>query len=760
MLSRVRGVLHRWPHLGPIILICAFVVVANGLYLTGIRASDPVETRAVLAPPAHGLFPGRATIDRNDGYTTQALGRLAANDLLHGHLPLWNEYEGVGAPLLGEMQSAALFPPTLLNALPNGVLWEHILLEMVAGVATYLLLVRLGRSRLAAVTGGASFAVMGVFVWLTNAAFNPVAFLPLSLLAVQGIEDATSARRRTGHWALLGFAVGMSLLAGFPETAVLNGVLVAAFVGLRWWQVRGARLRFAVQIAGGLAVGLAVAAPALIAFFDYLGFAAVGLHSGSFAGTSLPPSALPMAGVPYIYGPIFAQPSDGSTSLDLLWSGVGGYLTVATIAVAAIAFRRRTRQVDVWFFAVAGVLALGRIYGFAPIVWTFDLIPGMSSVGAPRYLPSLVAMCAAVLIAHGIDALNAEGRNPRMVVVGVVAVVAIGVGAVPEVIDSKVPGRWCWFALSLTWAALMLIIVLRGLWHAERQRVGRARRLIAAVVLVDALAMFIVPQFSAPGEVDIDRPAISYLKAHVGLGRIYSISVLAPNYGSYFGFGQLNVNDLPFPKRFEQYAEADLDPGTIAVPIFPGSSAGPARLIHDRSAALLAHMDAFREAGVAYVVTASNQVSLTQARAVGLGLAYSDPFLRIWQMRPAMPYFDSAAPGCKLDPAGRYRVVVDCARASVLIRREMYAPGWTARIGAHEVAISPYAPRGSAVGLFQSVPLPAGRGVLTFNYRPRGFDIARVVAAAGWLSLAAAAGAAVIRRRRGSAMFVQSVTWP
>ncbi len=53
--------------------------------------------------------------------------------ILHGHLPWWNSFEGLGQPLVGEMQSAALFPLTLLFALPSGLFWFHISLEYIAG---------------------------------------------------------------------------------------------------------------------------------------------------------------------------------------------------------------------------------------------------------------------------------------------------------------------------------------------------------------------------------------------------------------------------------------------------------------------------------------------------------------------------------------------------------------------------------------------------------------------------------------------------
>ena len=38
-------------------------------------------------------------IDPNVGFVTEADGHLAALDLLHGHLPWWNYFEGLGQPL-------------------------------------------------------------------------------------------------------------------------------------------------------------------------------------------------------------------------------------------------------------------------------------------------------------------------------------------------------------------------------------------------------------------------------------------------------------------------------------------------------------------------------------------------------------------------------------------------------------------------------------------------------------------------------------
>ena len=116
--------------------------------------------------------------------TSQALGTRAALDVAAGRWPLWNHYEGLGAPLLGEMQSAALFLPTWLMILPQGQTLEHILLQFLAGAGTFLFLRRFRLGRRASLAGALAFEVNGVFAWLRNAIFNPVAFLPWVFLGL------------------------------------------------------------------------------------------------------------------------------------------------------------------------------------------------------------------------------------------------------------------------------------------------------------------------------------------------------------------------------------------------------------------------------------------------------------------------------------------------------------------------------------------------------------------------------------------------
>ena len=163
--------------------VAAAVLLANLPYLLDFFDPNPLGPRSgLLGGATPGLLRGQPTIDPNNGWISQAVSHRAALDWLHLRVPWWNPYEGTGAPLAGGMQSAALFPPTLLTLLANGQLYEHILLEIVAGVSVYLLLRRIAVTRTASVAAGIAFGLNGTFAWFTHAPVNPIPFLPLLLL--------------------------------------------------------------------------------------------------------------------------------------------------------------------------------------------------------------------------------------------------------------------------------------------------------------------------------------------------------------------------------------------------------------------------------------------------------------------------------------------------------------------------------------------------------------------------------------------------
>jgi len=365
--------------------ILGVVLVANALYLFGVFDPNPLNQVSGLTSGLRpGPFPGGNTIDPNVGFTSQALGHRAALDWLGGHIPWWNPFEGIGAPLAGEMQAAALFPLSLLLYFSTGQIYFHLILECVAGISTFLLLSRFVRYPWVAVAGGLAFALNGTFAWTAHAPVNPIAFLPLLLL---GIERAFEAARRgaPGRWGLIAVALALSIYAGFPEGAYINGILAAFWLFGRLLSIERSSRRSAVlRTAIGVAVGVLLAAPILVAFLDYLPYADIGAHSGAFAYSSFSRAALPQVVFPYVYGPLFAFDSaDRSGVLSQLWGG--GYASALLVSLAAIgSVGNRNRPLRLMLLSWV-VLAIGKTFGVSLITHLVNHIPGISATAFAVY---------------------------------------------------------------------------------------------------------------------------------------------------------------------------------------------------------------------------------------------------------------------------------------------------------------------------------------------------------------------------------------
>jgi len=364
--------------------------------------------------PWLGQHLGLPWIDPNVGFVSQALGHRAASDLLAGHIPWWNPFEGVGFPLLGEGQSAALFPFTPLLALANGQLYFHLVLELVAAAAMQRLLKEMGLARWVTVVGAILFGLNGTFAWLTNAAFNPVAFLPVMLWGIERCRRFSWRRSCTG-WLLIAVGVALSLYAGFPETAYLEMAFAACWASVRFFQQRrDLRAAYGASVGLGAAVGVLVSAPFLVAFDSATSGADIGGHSGLFATSALPSAALNTLGMPYLYGPILGY-SDRAGTLTSLWGGVGGYITAATVVMVVfglIAGRDRALR------ALLGgwlALSLAASFGILGLHGLLDHLPGVAQTALFRYAPPTWELAAVVLACLGLESAGREMANRRPV---------------------------------------------------------------------------------------------------------------------------------------------------------------------------------------------------------------------------------------------------------------------------------------------------------------------------------------------------------
>jgi hypothetical protein len=702
-------------------------VVVHLPALTGWHRFDPLFQVSVSGLPLETTVPdGLLTgypgwVDANAGVTVEALGALAARDWLHGVLPWWNPYSGVGLPLAAESQNCAFFLPfVLLLALPHGLLLLRITVIALAGLFTLPLLRRLGCSGMPALVGASLFELNGTFAWFSHGPIMPIAFLPLLLF---GIEQARDGRR----WPPLAIPLGIawSLLAGFPETAFIDGLFAFAWAALRFVQ-SGSRLRYAGCVIGGGLVGLMLAAPGIWPFIEALARSFLSTHEGVNADVLLPANLTLML-FPYVFG---AVPM-GVLRLGvhhLLWYKTGGFCDLVLVGLALIALRWPYRIGALrWLLVGWIVLTLARALGIPGVTEAFTAVPLLRQAAFHVYvLPSWsMALCvlAAFALQDWTEGCPSSFRRALMLTVGI-GTLALRMGrGEAEPLLQQIPGYLVYPLSSIAIATVMLAAVAH-LW--SRPATAKRQTVMGAALVAHAGLLFSFPLLSGAQGGHLDVASLRYLQSHVDLGRVVSFGPLVPNYGAFFGIAEVGHNYLPVPRNWVDYIRLHLHPDTDGVTFYEGWT-----LPRDGLADL---MRAYEATGVSYALTAWG-VDLPLA---GATLAWRGDSMNIWKLPDPAPYFSAGV--CALTPRSRLAVEADCPAPATLRRLELTWPGWRVRIGGAPAEIV-------ADDIFQTVALPAGRSEIAFAYAPPWINAAWAACATGAAILLAGFYGANVQRR-------------
>ena len=704
-------------------------MVGNALAWTGLVNLSPMTYTTDLTTSVCHLTCGRAWIDPNVGSITQPVGHLAAMDLLHLHVPWWNPFEGLGTPLAGEMQSTALFPLILWLALPGGLVWFHISLELIAGIATYFLARRLGASTIIATVGGALFALNGTYAWIGNSVLNPVAFLPMLVLGVEMII-ASAPRRRQYGWYVAALALALSIYAGFPEVAFLDAVFAGAWAVVRLLSVdRGARLRALRRLVYAALAGMALALPIIVPFRDYLNESYVGDHTSLGELLHMSPRVLPMFFDPYLYGTIFSNPA-----ADPYWASVGGYFgaSVTALALAGL-FGRRHRPLRIFLLAWI-------VLGFAGSVDVFslrrawNLIPLVNDAGFWRYIPASIELAAIVLAVLGLtDA--AQSARARWRVAGAAGVTAVML-AVFVVTSSSVSrgvvlsGRLRLYhaaldaipfvSLTLLVAAVLLLRVRWRIWFA------------AIVVLGESVLLFVAPMAVAPSSLTVNLAPVHFLQANLGQYRYMDVAVLYPNWGSEYGISSLAANDLPLPLTFVNYVQSSLFPGIQPPNAFSVHGTAYSQTVMEQEIAT--HLRAYEDASVKYLLTKTRIPLAPQLAAVGVKKVWSDRLATVYALPDPRPFFSTASSSCTVSSTSLTEAKVNCPTGkSTLLRTEQSMKGWTATVNGRPAAVK------TVDTVYQQIEVPKGTSTVEFSFQPPHERLAVIVGSATLLALIVAA---------------------
>ena len=724
------------PSTGPVLLIILAVFLGNIVFTSGLELDDPITWTSSISHFLCHVTCGRPMIDPNVGYVTQALGHRSAVDLLHGHLPFWNYFEGLGTPLLGEGQAAALFPLTLLFALSSGLLWFHISLEVIAGLSTYFLARRLSIPVAFATVAGMLFALNGTFAWLGNAVLNPICFLPMLLLGIEMIYDGVQKPSNRG-WYIAAIALALSLYAGFPEVAYINGLFGAGWAIVRWFNLpREFRRKAAERVGLAALIGLAISLPFVVPFADFLKSGNVGSHNtAGQAIESLPMHGLAMFFDPYVFGTIFSNANVGN-----IWGGIGGYFTISVFALALLGLFgtfQRPLRIFLGAWTLIGLLGAFNIFQTRRL---WNVIPLLKNSGFGRYIMSSCELSLILLAVLGIMDLATSKRAKRLfTTTNVVALVVVVLCALSArdlnkgIVISKHSERL--ILIGLDAVPFIAVVILLALGFLTRYR--WTPYLVALLLVGESLVMFVVPTAESPKQITVDQAPITFLLNHQGHYRYLDFAVLYPNWGSQFGLNELSQVDLPFPSAFTKLLETQLDPGMTPENQFTVHHGLTGVELLERE--VVAHFKGYEDASVKYLMMPATVVILPQLTALGVKPVYEDSLVTIYKMPDPRPFFSITSGKCVTTPLGVNEVRVDCGNGgATLLRTELFMPGWHAQVNGKSVTIK------ARDGVYQTVKVPAGTSTVTYSFLPPHEKYAVLLAFAGAFFLI---GSWVIERR-------------
>ncbi len=597
----------------PWLVLLIAPLLASWPALVGFSADPIFLNSGLLIAGRPGLLSGMPNLDLNVGVTTEALGHLAAQQWLHGQVPWWNAFSGIGMPLAGVVQASALFLPfVLLLDFQNGPFLLKLVMQSMAGLSTYALLRQLGMGRSTSLLGGLLFAFDGSFAWIGHGPIMPLPFLPLFLL---GIE-----RARTAGYRLVALAVAFSIYAGFPETAYLDGLMALVWFA---WRFAGQTLRwrFAGRVALGGILGLALAAPQLWSFAHVLLHSTVENHALALSSIFDPLPTPPMPGavesvwlLPYVFGQLqsYTEPS-GVLSVTLAY--MGGYVGAVPICVGLVGLWGRRERPMRWMLLLWVLVCLAGVASIPGIGHLFYAVPLLRQTIVARYVISTWHLAAIILAAFAID----DWRRGALVKIARPAA-ALGMAALMalclyqgwdlmRILDAAFPRYWIWPASTVLWAT---VTVGAALWVFSGQPTTRRLAILSAVMVLDASAMFTLPMLSGPRDAAIDMAAVDFLKHNTGLQRFYTLGPYGPNYGAFFQTAQVNHEYLPIPENWATYVGAALDPSAHRI-FFRGNTPALPPDVPSHAEQMVRHLAGFRDLATRYVVTPAGQNPFAQS---------------------------------------------------------------------------------------------------------------------------------------------------
>lgn len=349
-----------------------------------------------------------------------------------GEIPLWNPYNNAGLPFIADTQAAVFYPPRWitmgLSSLSGEWNYNALQLEMMFHVLLLTLLMYAFTRRLTLGNEHSHFSsfiaavIIGYGGYITSypplqlAVLEAAVWFPLGAL---GILEATRTDKLNWRWvAVAGFGLGVSWLAGHPQTSWFMTYLLVAYLAYRCYRVKiGWRIFLAGLVGFGI-ITLGVCAVTLLPGIEYLP-----QTSRDGLGFDAKGNGFPFKDVAQFVLP-------GSVSL---WSPL--YVGIPALFFVGVAIIRNESESRFWM--VVALIGLIHSVGANSSFYyaSYNLIPGLRFFRGQERAAFLVANSLAILTGLGIASVSTWANQLHKStalkywrwLVGLLILIAIGV---------------------------------------------------------------------------------------------------------------------------------------------------------------------------------------------------------------------------------------------------------------------------------------------------------------------------------------------
>lgn len=664
-----------------------------------------------------------------------------------GEVPLWNPYNNGGLPFIADTQAAAFYPPRLatiaLSNLSGGWTYHTLELEMAFHILAFsLMMYALVRRTTITQNGTMTGSLVASLIASYGGFFSGYPPLQLAILeagiwlplAILGILEATREPHIRWRWLVVsGFALGLSWMAGHPQTSWFLTYLLVAYLAYRSYVQR---YRWITAVTGIIILGLislGLAAVQLLPGFEYLAHTARVDLTFDAKGNGFPFKDL----LQYVF----------PTQLSL-FSPL--YIGIAGLGLVITAFWNNVQEKRFWL--TTALVTLGLSFGANSVIFPalYNLLPGLrffrGQERAAYLVASSLAIVAGLTVVYLINYPQDIRRSLQRVFVVIIALSIGGIALAHTGWLNQNTDQSLSIAVFSALVATLSLIILRYLTlHPARPYLQWL--LVAFIVFdlfsinmnaestydpvspVDQLSMTPPPLVARALE-DTDRPV-----------RVDGFRGLTDNYGSLYQLADMRgisplFLDGPFqiiepdkinPLAWELFAVRYVYTDWQELPV-------PSEIIdrgEDRYGPVNLHrLDDPRP--FAHLV-------------YNFAVVDSDAFARALLEDPAFDPRSTAIlhadPGLQLedDGTGNIEVVefqpeamrfsVETSANAVLTLAHPHYPGWYAQINGNSVPVL------RAYGGLSAIAIPEGEHTVTLTYEPLIYRIGRLLSLFTWAAV-------------------------